>query len=317
MKSRALLPFALAVSALIGLSACDKANPVAPEGTVLTITATPSQISPSGSSTIQVFALKPNGTPVNPGTQIRLTTDLGTVTPIVEADSSGVAIGTLEADGRVGTATVTARAGAVVEGVSTTVQVGQPATSITLQASPGQVPADGGTVGLLATVRDQTGEPVADVAVNFQTEVGTLNSRGGILRTDSDGQVEDTLRVTQSDLDAVSNVTSFQVGAVAGTSGGGTTSASAEIRINRCAPIASFTATVGSNQTVTLSNTTTGEEPISYLWDFGGQIEQQGLETVKNPGTIRYVTPGQKNITLRAENRCDTSFASQTVNPQP
>jgi hypothetical protein len=317
MKTRLYLSSIVVVSAWLGAAACDKASPVAPEGTVLTISATPSQITPSGTATIRVVALKPNGTPVNPGTLVRLTTDLGTVTPTVEIDRDGVAVGTLAGDGRVGTATVTARAGAATEGVTTTVLVGRPAATITLQASPSQVPAEGGTVSLLAVVRDETGEPLADAAVNFQTEVGRLASGGAIQRSNAQGQVRDTLQVTQSDLDAISNLTSFQVSVVVGTGSGGTTSDSAEIRINRCAPIAAFTATVGSNQTVTLSNVTTGEEPISYLWDFGGQIEQLGVETVKNPGTIRYTTPGQKTITLRAENRCDTSFASQTVNPQP
>jgi hypothetical protein len=316
MKKKLLLPCLALGVAVLGLSSCDKANPVAPAGTVLSVTANPTQISTNGSSQIRVVALKPNGTPVNPGTQVRLSTNLGTIDPIVEVGDGGVAATTLTGDGRLGTATVTATVGADTS-ASVEVQVGRAAANVSLQASPGQVGTEGGSIDLLAVIRDSTGEPLADAAVNFQSEVGTLTSRGAVTRSDANGLARDRLVVSASDLQAISNQNSFTVRAVVGTGSGGTTEDSVEIRINRCEPVASFSATPGSNQTVTLSNTTTGEEPLNFLWDFGGQIEQQGVETSRNPGTVRYVQPGQKNITLRVENACGTSFASQTVNPQP
>jgi hypothetical protein len=53
---------------------CDKAGPVAPEGSVLTISASPNRISSNGTSQITVTARKSNGFPVNPGTTVFLST---------------------------------------------------------------------------------------------------------------------------------------------------------------------------------------------------------------------------------------------------
>lgn len=308
------LTLVLAVAA--GLAACDKASPVAPAGTVLSVTANPTQITATGTSQIRVVALRANGTPVNPGTQIRLSTNLGTIDPVAVVEQDGIATAALRGDGRIGTATVTAAVGAETT-ATVDVAVGRAAANVSLQASPAQVDAEGGTIELLAVVRDETGQPLADASVNFQTEVGTLASRGAVRRTDDEGQVSDRLIVSEADLQAISNRDSFNVGAVVGTSGGNTTDDTVEIRVNRCEPRASFSATAGSNQTVTIVNTSTGEQPLSYLWDFGGPIEQQGVQNSRDPGTVRYTQPGQKTITLRVENICGTSFASQTVNPQP
>jgi hypothetical protein len=316
MKTKLSLLCLSLVLAVAGLAACDKASPVAPAGTVLSVSANPTQIGANGSSQVRVVALRANGTPVNPGTQIRLSTNLGTIDPLVTVGDDGIAVGTLRGDGRIGTAVVTAAVGAETT-ATVEVQVGQAAANISLQASPAQVGTDGGSIDLLAVVRDSTGQPLADAAVNFQTEVGTLASRGAIRNTDASGLVRDRLVVTRSDLQAISNQNSFTVAAVVGTGSGGTTNDTVQVRINRCEPLASFTASAGSNQTVTITNTSTGEEPLSFLWEFGGAIEQQGVQNSRNPGTVRYQQPGQKNITLRVENACGVSFASQTVNPQP
>lgn len=305
------------VLAVAGLAACDKASPVAPAGTVLSVTANPTQIPANGASQVRVVALRSNGTPVNPGTQIRMSTTLGTIDPLVEVGDDGVAVGTLQGDGRIGTATVTASVGAETT-ATVEVAVGRPAANVSLQASPAQVGEDGGTVDLLAVVRDDTGEPLADAAVNFQTEVGTLASRGAIKRTNANGQVSDRLVVTSGDLQAVTNLNAFSVTAVVGTSAGGTTEDSVQVRIARCEPDAEFTAVEGDGQTVTINNETTGED-VSYLWNFGGPIREDAarLSTSRDPGIITYLDPGLKQITLEATNECGTSNDSQQVNPQP
>lgn len=89
--------------------ACDSATPTAPSGTILTITANPSQIGLTGTSLITVIGRRPDGNPLNPGTEIFFSTDLGTITPTVTTvDDDGVARATLRGDGRPGTANVTA-----------------------------------------------------------------------------------------------------------------------------------------------------------------------------------------------------------------
>src|SRR4051794_1722324 len=95
------LLLSLAVLALVG---CDKATPVAPDGTVLIVSANPSKVSLNGTSTITVVGRRPDGNPLNPGTEIRLSVDKGTIDSIVTADSGGRATAIYRADGRSGAA---------------------------------------------------------------------------------------------------------------------------------------------------------------------------------------------------------------------
>ena len=183
----------LSLAVLLPLAGCDKASPVAPEGTTLTLSASPAEISAAnGGSIITVVARKANGQPVTPGTRIRFSTTLGTIDPVVETDRSGVAEATLRGDGRLGTAHITASTGAVRTDPMDVI-IGTPARNISLQATPTTLPATGGRVTLLALVRDARGLPLANQGVNFTTQLGTLASRGGLVQTDANGQARDTL----------------------------------------------------------------------------------------------------------------------------
>ena len=104
-----LLPFVLLV-ALLAVLACDSANPVAPGGTVLTVTANPTLIGLSGeSSLITITGFRPDGNPLNPGTQITLTTDLGTLSQsTVAVGNDGRAQVTLTGNGQQGAAMIAA-----------------------------------------------------------------------------------------------------------------------------------------------------------------------------------------------------------------
>jgi PKD domain len=311
MKGKSLAQislFALPLAALLA-GACDKASPVAPTGTTLSVSATPSQIAASGeSATIRVTAIRPNGTPAYQGTQIRLDTTLGTVEPVVETDRDGVATGSLEGDGRIGTATVTARTGAS-DMATVDVGIGKFAASITLQASPGQVSGLGGNVSLLAVVRNDQGQPQAGALVNFQTQVGTLDSRGSLVSTDTSGEATDTLRVTADDV-ASFNAPSFTVTAIVGGSGGGTQQSTATIRILATKPIADFIARDGGEFRVFFDNQTQGEQPITYAWDFQNDGTDDSTET--SP-TYNYGVAGMFTVRLTATNSIGTSVKIKTI----
>ncbi len=109
MKNQAML---LLTAALL-FAGCDSgSSPVAPSATSLIVTANPEKITVTGASTIEVLATE-GGLPVRAGTEIRLTTTLGSIfDEVVATDDDGVARTVLEADGRPGTATVTVRSGA-------------------------------------------------------------------------------------------------------------------------------------------------------------------------------------------------------------
>ena len=205
------------------LPACDKATPTAPTGTTLTISASPANIALTGSSTITVTALKENGTPVNPGTEVRVSASLGVLDDeVIETNQQGVATTVLRGGDRIGMSEVTARSGAATEAM-VTVEIGRLASNISLQADPPSIDENGGTITLRAVVRDDQGQPLPGVPVNFQSDVGTLNSGGAFVETNSNGIATDRLTVTETDLDFVTG-TSFSVTAEASAAGGVQTS---------------------------------------------------------------------------------------------
>lgn len=287
---------------------CDEASPVAPPGTTLSLSVQPSRLAADGSATVRVTALRANGTPVNPGTQVRLETTLGSIDPIIETDASGIAEGTLRGDGRVGMATVTARTGSA-EPAMVDVEIGEFAASVTLQASPSQVTA-GGSVDLLAVVRDDEGRPLEGASANFLTEVGTLDSRGAVQFSNDDGQVRDRLRISVEDVEALSAPT-FSVEVVVGGEGGEGGRDQVTIRVTRQAPVVQFVARPSGQNQVFFDNQTTGEEPITFEWDF----QNDGIvDSMQRSPTFNYGTAGPVTARLRAFNSAGDETVACTFN---
>lgn len=293
---------ALPALGLSVLLACDSVSPVAPEGTILTISANPSRIASGGVATVRAVARKANGTPVAAGTIILFTTTLGSIDPSVAVDGDGEAIATLSGEGEIGTATVTASTGSA-EAATVDVQIGFVASSITLQATPSSVPETGGEVDLLAIVRDDQGRAMFRAGVNFKATVGSLESGGAIILTSERGEANDRLAVTDGDIDSVAGDT-FQVEAEVG-SGGSLLSTSATLAILRL-PSADFTFGT-DNLTVVFTDTSTGN-PTSWLWDFG----DNNNSTQQNP-THTYTSVDTYVVTLRATNSLGSDSISKFV----
>lgn len=192
---RSLALRAAAALSLVAVLACDKATPVAPEGTILTVTASPTRIGLTGSSVVTVVGRKGNGQPLNPGTEIRFSSDKGTVTPVVATiNDSGVATATLQADGRSGIAKVTAATAAVTATVD--VQVGETTDTkpvLIVSASPNNVPVGGeSTITIIA--RNGDGTPVGSgQQVILTSTLGSLSPGRPLTRTD--GTAVSTLQV--------------------------------------------------------------------------------------------------------------------------
>lgn len=284
-------------------SACDEGTPVSPVGSILRISAQPTRIGTSGSSIVTLQALRGNGNPVNQGTEIRLSTTIGTIDEVVHTDRDGIAKATLRGDGRVGTATITAYSGAV-EPVTTEVGVGALAASVRLQVTPTSVPETGGTIALLALVRDEQGQPLPEATVNFTADAGTLASGGSFLVSDSRGEANDVLTVTPEQLLAVGTDT-FEVSAEVGGAGG-VVSDTFAVAIQR-PPNAAFTFSRVDN-TVAFTDTSTGG-PTSWFWDFGdGNTSNQ-----QNPVHTYAVGGTSYIVTLTVQNAVGTDSANATV----
>jgi hypothetical protein len=296
---RGVVALALAAAAWL---ACDEGTPTAPSGAVLRISANPTRIAATGTSTVTLQALRSNGNPVNEGTEIRLSSTIGRIDEVVHTDRDGVAKATLTGDGRVGTATISAHSGAI-EPVTTDVAVGSLAASIRLQVSPSSVPEAGGTIDLLALVRDDQGQPLADASVNFTTDAGTLASGGSFLPSDARGEARDTLTVTAEQILAI-GADSFEVAAEVGGAGGVVTDAFA-VAIQR-APRASFSFQRVDNQ-VAFTDTSTGG-PTNWQWDFG----DGNSSTQQNP-VHTYAAPGSYIVVLTVSNAVGSDSANATV----
>ncbi|NJL27968.1 MAG: hypothetical protein HC897_08740 [Thermoanaerobaculia bacterium] len=192
---------------LAGILACDSANPVAPAGTVLTVTANPTQIGLSGSSTITVSGFRPDGNPLNPGTQLNVTTSLGVISPstLVSVAENGRAQVTLAGDGRQGTATVTAATTGGDVTATVDVRIGTDPDSkpkVSVSASPATIGL-GEDSRITVFVRGPDDAPLgAGLVVELRTTLGTIknqtttNAQGEATATLTAGSVPGTATVT-------------------------------------------------------------------------------------------------------------------------
>ncbi len=314
MKSRSTLAL-LALLALLAVAlglACDKATPTAPVGTLLTISASPTRISASGTAVISIIARTATGSPLRSGTELRLATSLGSIEPLVTTNSNGEATASLRGDGRQGTATVEVTTGVAppppmtstlepvgnASGIGTatvTVLIGSNVGGISLQATPSTIaqatiPTAGSRVQLLALVRDDQGQPLVGANVNFNSELGVLSSRGQFLQTNSRGEASDTLTVQKAEAGSFQGQT-FTVRARASL-GSGNQEATFSVRIQRDTPIAAFRFESAGDNKVRFINESTGLAPLRYAWDFtdDGSIDSSAQDPVFDYGSARTVT---------------------------
>ena len=333
-------PLALVSATLVLLalvSGCGKANPVAPSGSTITLSANPAQLSsPTGTSTITAVVRKPNGT-VAAGVDVRFTTTIGTIDVLKQTDSGGIATATLRGDGRSGTASV----GAMVDGGATAmalmVPIGGGAKTITLEANPANISlsATASMVTLIAIVRDANGQPAAGVQVTFSTNLGTLASKGNFRPTNGSGEATDTLTIRPSD---VTNQTSVMVTATAAAPDGSLQTAMATVALVN--PNAATSITVSANPgtisaaspppsitltAVVLNSQGTGIDGANVLFSTTfGMLSHVSPVTTKNGGiatdtlTVNGVSPGTITITAQAPGVGGapiTTTTTITVNP--
>ncbi len=260
---------------------CDKASPVAPAGTTISLSINPSRIDITGQASITAIVRRDNGTAVNPGTEVNFSTTLGSLDPdLAKTDDAGVARTTLKGTGQVGTATIEASTGAATPS-TVEIQIGSLASSVTLVASPTAIGKGGGTIELLAVVRDDAGQLLNQLAVNFSTSAGTLESRGAAQLTNPLGEARDTLTVTELDIIALAtNVITVSV--FASTEGGSLLETTTEISVRGLISNISLQVSPGS---VAASG---GTLQLSALVkdDIGLGVQGAGVNFVSQAGTL-------------------------------
>jgi hypothetical protein len=293
---------ALALTQL-AVIACDRMPLLAPTQSTVTVTSATLVLPAGGSTDVTAFVAEQSGTPVQNGTVVRFTTNLGRVDPVETQTRNGLAITTFHAGDVSGVADVRATSGAAggtASGSGTTatttnavqISVGAAAVdAVVLRANQTSIPFSGGSIELTATVTGVGGRVLPGVPVTFLSSEGTLNPTSGI--SDGAGEVRSTLTTNRA-----ANVT-----AKAGTKD------SNQIAIVRreAPPVASVTLaatagtiTVGIGQsfsfvaTVTVTGGETNEaRPVSYRWDFG---DDTSVTTSGNTITHVYTTPSVRRV---------------------
>lgn len=243
------------------------------------------------------------------GRQILFFTTLGTITESAETDRQGIAMATLRATGVPGTATVRALSGGAME-ATLDVPIGARSGSITLQATPGSLSDSGGTVDLVAVVRDQGGAPLGGAAVTFSSELGSLASRGGVVTTRPNGQAEDELTVTATEAGTEEDGF-FLVSASTTNVDGEAITDEFTITVDRPAPRAAFSFTAAGGTSIQFVNESTGQEPLSYAWDFesDGTTDSTDRSPVHDYGAL-----GTFTVTLTVSNDLGSDVAIESVN---
>ena len=200
----------LAVTAAAALvSGCDTVQLLAPTNSTVTVTAPTRVLQIGGSTEVTAVVLESAGTPVQNGTTVRFTTTLGRVEPAEAQTRNGMAVTTFYAGDASGVADIRATSGAAggsaaaggaagAAGTSSNVvqvSVGAAAVdSVTVQANPSVVSANGGSVTVVATVQGAGGRALPGVHVTFSTTAGSLNPTQGT--TDANGQATTRLTTT-------------------------------------------------------------------------------------------------------------------------
>jgi Bacterial Ig-like domain (group 1)/PKD domain len=189
MVSRAVR--GLAVMVLLVGAGCDKVPLTAPTESTIQLFANGSSVPLTGGVDLIATVTEAPGTPVQNGTVVTFTTTLGRIEPPEARTTNGRATVRLLADGRSGTATVTALSGGATAG-ELEIPVGAAAAdNLVLRAEPNFVGASGGTVQLIATVRDEAGNGVAGAPVTFSATAGRLSS--GSVTTTGNGEATASL----------------------------------------------------------------------------------------------------------------------------
>lgn len=205
---RRLLAPAGALLLALGQTTCHQAILTAPPGSTITLFANPTFISSNGGvAVVSALVIEPAGTPAADGTVVQFFTTLGRIDEQGKTND-GVARVNLVADGRSGTAEVSAfsgGAGSSGEGGGATalsITIGNVnAANVIVVAEPSRITVSRAT-RVIATVLDGAGNPVSGAPVVFRVTQDPatefMDAQGRPLFTDNNGRAEDVMRTRRN-----------------------------------------------------------------------------------------------------------------------
>lgn len=175
----------LVLLAVCSFAACEKVPLTSPTGSTITLTIDKTSVPIGGTAQLTAVVTEASGTAPQNGTMVTFNAAFGTIAPQEAPTVGGIARATFT-----GTASGTAKVGAF-SGPAKATEVelkvgGAAAERITLRSEPSTLPANGGTVTIVANVQDAAGGILPNTPVNFTTDNGSLSSNS--VNTDSTGE---------------------------------------------------------------------------------------------------------------------------------
>ena len=296
-----------AVVACAGLVtlACDKLPLLAPQQSTITLSTASAIVQANGTTEIRATVLEQAGTPVQNGTTVTFTTNLGALSPSDARTLNGVAMVQFLGNGQSGKASIKAiSGGAASEALELSVGAAA-AGRINLTANPATVPSTGGTTTITAVVVDASGNPISGVPVSFSTNAGSLASQ--IVNADAAGRAATTLTTSRE--------------AIVTATVGGTITAQVTVTIS-VRPTVSISLASGSTPveggittfSVTV-NTATGGAPLQSVivdYDDGSRDE---LGAVSGTVSVQHVYGNDGSFTpsVTATDTAGASASASTV----
>lgn len=217
---RTILVWLVPVLAALSTAGCDKVPLLAPSQSTITLSTNSNIVQANGVAEIRATVLEGSGTPVQNGTTVTFSTNLGTLSPPEARTVNGVATVQFVANGQSGEADIRATSGAAkpadTANPGVKIKVGGAATGrIQVTASPSSVPASGGSAIITATVLDTNGNPLSGVAVGFSADAGSLSS--SFATTNGNGAAQVVLTTNRDGTVTATAGVSGTAGAVTGT----------------------------------------------------------------------------------------------------
>jgi PKD repeat protein len=269
------------------VAACDKVPLLAPTESTITLTVSTTTLPVNGTVQVSATVIEQAGTPVHNGTLVTFTGSLGTFEPTDAQTQNGRAVSTFRSNGQSGTANIGAVSGAAV---AETIEIkigGAAADQVVVRAEPATVPVTGGTVRIVATITDASGNPLSGSPVVFSADNGILSANSAV--TDNNGEARVSLDTNRD------TVVRAAVGAKNATV---TVRAIALPSVTITVTTTSPEAGLATNFTVTPSTGTGGNPIRSVVIDFGdGSQENLGAIAGATPVAHTYRSPGQYRVT--------------------
>jgi PKD repeat protein len=299
-----------ALAVAVVTAACDKAQLLAPTSSTIAVSAATRALPLGATTEISAVVVEQAGTPVQNGTTVRFTTNLGTVNPVEAQTRNGIATTTFSAGSTSGTAQIRATSGAAAGGTGeaatnvVSIAIGAAsATAITVSASPSRVPSAGGTVTVSAAVLDAAGNPLPNVPVTFSANAGSLSA--SVANTDDTGVAR--VQLTTSRTTTVS-VRAGNVAAVTTEVGVGS-APTVGLTVSPTSP------TAGSPVTLTITPTIpTGGAAPRVIIDWGdGTTQDLGTVGAARTVTHTYTASGAYTITASATSEGESSSNAISV----